>query len=263
MRTSRVLAELLTLWRVRAVIQILIARELKARYRGTALGFFWSFLNPLILMSVYVLVFSVYLRIEMENYPAFLLCGLLPWTWFASSLVESSRSIIDNRALVKKVGLPAEIFPLVNIGANLMHLLLSLPVLLALLLILGVRLTSVLLLFPLVLLVQFMATFGLALVCASLAVRFRDLLQIIPNLLTLWFFITPVFYPNNMVPPALRAILVVNPMAYIIDAYQSILFYHRVPHLGEFGLVTILALVLLVAGERIFDARRDSFAEEI
>jgi lipopolysaccharide transport system permease protein len=260
---SRFLATATRFWSCRGVVQILIARDLKARYRGTVLGFLWSFLNPLIFMSVYLLVFSVFLRIQMENYAAFLLCGLLPWTWFASAVTESSRSIIDNRALVMRSAAPSEIFPLVSIGANLMHFLLSLPILLVLLMIFGVRPRWTLVLFPLVVVVQFLFTLGLGLICAALAVRFRDLLQLTSTALNLWFFITPVFYPSTMVPPGLRPLLLLNPMAYLIGAYQNVLFYRRAPHPFEFALVMVLALVLVVAGEWIFSARRDSFADDV
>lgn len=256
-------SEVWSLWRFRAAIQVLIARELKVRYRGAALGFLWSFANPLIFMSVYVLVFSVYLRIDVERYPAFVLCGLLPWTWFAASLTEASRSIIDNRALVKKVALPSAIFPLVAIGANLAHFLLSLPVLFVLLLGLGVRLSWSVLLLPVVLFVQFLLTFGLALTCSSLAVRFRDLLQIVPNLLALWFFVTPIFYPERMVPEGFRALLLINPMAPLIKLYQQILYEGRAPDPRALGLLLLLGVALVLVGDRVFVARREFFAEEI
>jgi lipopolysaccharide transport system permease protein len=255
--------ELTRLWQFRSVVQVLIARELKARYRGATLGFLWSFLNPLIFMSVYVLVFSVYMRIEVDNYAAFLLCGLLPWLWFSGSLTEAGRAIIDNRALVKKVALPSEIFPLVSVGSNLVHFLLSMPVLVGLLLVLGVRPAWPALLFPLLLLLQFGFTFGLALICASLSVRFRDLLQIVPNLLVLWFFVTPIFYPASFVPAAFRGLLLINPMAYLIDAYHDILFYQRVPMALPLSVFALIAGAILVLGHWVFDARRDAFAEEI
>jgi lipopolysaccharide transport system permease protein len=261
--TRAMLTALVRLWRVREVVQVLVARELKARYRGAALGFLWSFLNPLVFLSVYVLVFSVYMRIGMEDYPAFLICGLLPWMWFSASLAESSRTILDNRALVKRVALPSEIFPLVSIGSHLVHLLLSLPVLIVLLLALGVGLAWTALLLPAVLLVQFVLTFGIALVCASLAVRFRDLLQIVPSLLTLWFFVTPVFYPASLVPAEFRPLLALNPMAHLIEAYQDILFYQRVPDLGRLALLAAGALLVVAVGARIFDARRELLVEEI
>ena len=257
------LTEIVRLWRYRAAVWVLIARELKARYRGAALGFLWSVVNPLIFMGVYVLVFSVYLRIDVENYPAFVLCGLLPWSWFAASLTEATRSIIDNRGLVKKVALPSAIFPLVSIGSNLVHFLLSMPVLLALLFAFGVSVSWPLLLFPAVVFVQFLLTFGIALVCASLAVRFRDLLQVVPNALTLWFFVTPIFYSERMVPPPFRGLLLVNPMVPVILLYQDILYHRRVPDLLPFAFLLLLGFAAVVVGFLVFDARREFFVEEL
>src|SRR6185295_16102645 len=115
------------LWKYRLVVQVLIARDLKVRYRGTILGFLWSFLTPVIFAIVYVLVFSYFLRVDIDNYAAFLLCGLLPWNCFGASVNDSSRAILDNGSMVKKAALPAEIFPLVSIGTNLVHFLLSVP----------------------------------------------------------------------------------------------------------------------------------------
>jgi lipopolysaccharide transport system permease protein len=251
------------LWRFRLVVQVLIARDLKARYRGAVLGFVWSFLSPLFFMLVYVLIFSIYMRIEVDNYAAFLLCGLLPWLWFAASVNEASRAIIDNRALVKKVALPSEIFPLVSVGANFVHFLLSLPVLGVLLFALDVRLSWTALLLPVVMLLQFAFTFGIALAYAALAVRFRDLLHIVPNLLFLWFLMTPIFYPASFVPPGFTALLAANPMAYLIDAYQGILFYQRPPAGSQLAVLAALAALLLVLGHAVFAARRDHFVEEV
>jgi lipopolysaccharide transport system permease protein len=220
-------------------------------------------LNPLILVLVYVLVFSIYLRIEMDHYAAFLLCGLLPWMWFSSSLIESSRAIIDNAVMVKKMALPSEIFPLVNIGSNLIHFLLSLPVLLALLLLMGINVGWPIVLLPVVLVLQGTMTAGLALACASLAAQFRDLLQIIPNLLMVWFFITPVFYPPSLVPDSLHGLLLCNPMAYMIEVYHQILFYRQMPPLWQFSLLAGFAIILVMAGYMVFDARREMLIEEV
>ena len=255
--------DLARLWRFRAVVEVLIAKELKVRYRGTVLGYLWSLLNPLILVAVYVLVFSVYLRIDMDNYAAFLLCGMLPWSWFSSSLVESGRAIIDNGGLVKKVALPSEIFPLVSVGSNFVHFALSLPVLLGLLYVLGIQVGWTIVLLPLVLAVQGLLTFGLALLCASLAVRFRDLLHIIPNVLLIWFFLTPVFYPASMVPERFKGLLWANPMAYLIEAYHDILFYGQPPAVWKFALLLGFALVMALAGYQIFNARREALVEEV
>ncbi|MEK6684047.1 MAG: ABC transporter permease [Nitrospirota bacterium] len=254
---------LLQIYRYRALIQILIIRELKARYRGTFLGFLWSFVNPLVLMAIYVLVFSIYLRMDMENYPVFLLCGILPWAWFSSGLSEATLSIIGNGSLIKKVYLPSEIFPLVSIGSNMVHYLLSIPILLIFIVSFGMEPSWPLLLLPLIFLIQFVFTYSLALILSSLAVQFRDLLHIVPNFLMIWFFLTPIFYPMTLVPEKYRALVDFNPMAQLIMAYQDIFFYNRIPSIPGLAVLTGLSCVLLVIGFSLFEARKDLFAEEV
>ncbi len=251
------------LYRYRALVQILILRELKTRYRGTALGFLWSFVNPLILTTIYVLVFSVYLRVEMEHYPVFLLCGILPWTWFSSGLNEATLSIISNGGLIKKVWLPSEIFPLVYICANMVHYLLSIPILLLFLVFFRITPSWSLFLFPLVLGIQFTFTYSLALIVSSLAVQFRDLLHIVPNVLMIWFFLTPIFYPITTVPEKYRVLVRVNPMARLVMAYQDIFFYGRLFSASSLAILTAVSGLLLVISVSFFDARQDLFAEEV
>src|ERR1700752_2307906 len=127
------------LYRYRALIGTLVLRELRARYRGSFLGFLWSFLNPLLLMLVYALVFSIYMRAPMEGYAVFLFSGLLPWLWFSSSLAHASSVIVTSAPLVKRVLFPTEILPLVSVLSNLINMLLSLPLLFGFLWAFGVR----------------------------------------------------------------------------------------------------------------------------
>jgi len=251
------------LWQLRAVVQVLIARELKVRYRGTVLGFIWSFFNPLIFATVYVIVFSFVLRIDIDNYAAFLLCGLLPWNCFGASVSDSSRAVLDNGSLVKKAALSAEIFPLVSICTNLVHFLLSLPVLLGLLFVMGVTLSAAVLFLPVLVLIQLLLTVGIALPCSSFSVRFRDLLQIVPNLLLVWFFLTPVAYPDNMVPSSMQGLLWMNPMFYLINAYQDILFRAHMPQLLQILGLLMFAAILAVTAHQLFVWRRDDLAEEL
>jgi len=251
------------LYRFRALIQILVLRELKARYRGTLLGFLWSFVNPLILMMIYVLVFSIYMRIDMRNYPVYLLCGILPWAWFSSSLIEATHSIVANGGLIKKVYLPSEIFPLVPIGSNMAHYLLSIPILFVFLFIYGVPLSWTILFFPVILVVQIIFTYSLALFFSSLAVLFRDLFHIVPNLLTIWFFITPIFYSESTVPEKYRLLVDLNPMAQLIMAHQAVLFYDKPPSIAGLTVLAGLSCLLLALGLSFFEARKDLFAEEV
>jgi lipopolysaccharide transport system permease protein len=251
------------LYRSRELIEVLVARELKIRYHGTALGFLWSFLNPLIFMSVYVILFSVYMRLPVEHYPAFVLTGLLPWLWFSGSLGDATACIIVNGSLVKKVRLPAEVFPLVSIGAHLVHFLLSVPILFIFLLTFGIRPGWSVLWLPAVLAVQFLVTFGLALMSSALAVRFRDLLQVLPNVLTVWLFLTPIFYPPALVPDAFKPLLVVNPMAHIAGAYHRIFLEGAAPDPGGVLAVGVLGLALCALGHLVFEANQDVFAAEV
>lgn len=263
MERFKLIDRLRQLYRYRALVQVLIIRELKARYRGTSLGFLWSFVNPLILMMIYVLVFSIYLRIDMENYPAYLLCGILPWAWFSSSLHEATNSIISNGGLIKKVYLPSEVFPLVSVGSNMVHYLLSIPILLIFLTFFGIKLSWTFLAFPIILCIQFMFSYGLALIISSLAARFRDLLHVVPNLLMFWFFLTPIFYPLTAVPEKYRFLLDLNPMAHLIIAYQDIFFYNRPPSVPSLTVMTGISSVLLMLGISFFETRKDLFAEEV
>lgn len=256
-------AHLAELYRYRALIATLVLRELRARYRGSLLGFLWSFLNPLLLMVVYVLVFSVYLRVPMEGYAVFLFTGLLPWLWFSSSLSHAAGVIVGSGSLVKRILFPAEILPLVSVVANMINMLLSLPLLFAFLLAFGVRPRAVLAFLPLLVLLQLGLTAGLALALAALNVHLRDIEQILANGLVLLFFLSPVLYPVSTVPPTLRPLYFLNPVAGLVQSYQNILFFGREPHWIHLGTVTLCAAIALRGGYAVFDRLRDSLAEEV
>src|SRR4249919_2563978 len=187
------------LLRYRALIQSLVARELKARYRGSVLGFFWSFINPLTLLLIYTFVFKYVMPTAIrgiDNYPLFMFCGLLPWTWFASSLTEASGVLISGGNLIKKVLFPAEILPIVTVLANMVHFFFGLPILIAFLIYFSAPITATeLLWFPVVVIVQAIFTLGWALILSALTVHFRDIRDILGHILTVWFFATPVIYP--------------------------------------------------------------------
>src|SRR5260221_11680591 len=220
--------------RYRGLIQSLVARELKARYRGSVLGFFWSFINPLTLLLIYTFVFKYVMPTAIkgiDHYPLFMFCGLLPWTWFASSLTESSGVLISGGNLIKKVLFPAEILPIVTVTANMIHFFLALPILVVFLIWFRAPLTvPELLCFPLVVAVQFVFTLGCALILSALTVHFRDIRDILSNVLTLWFFATPIIYSYKYAPAFARRFMNFNPFAHLAISYQEILFFP-----GAFG----------------------------
>jgi len=255
--------------RYRGLIQSLVARELKARYRGSVLGFFWSFINPLILLTIYSVVFATFLPNRsalIEPYGLFLFCGILPWTWFSASLNEASTSLVAGANLIRKVMFPAEVLPLVSVLSNMVHFLLGLPILAGFLLYFEhTPDLADLFWFPVVVAIQLVFTAGLALMLAALTTFFRDIRDLLSHILTFWFFATPIIYPWNQ--PGLeqyRTWFKWNPFTHLAVSYQELLFFD-----GPFGqlpwvlLLGALSIVWFLVAYWVFDRLRDSYAEVV
>jgi ABC-type polysaccharide/polyol phosphate export permease len=259
------------LLRYRGLIQSLVSRDLKARYRGSVLGFFWSFVNPLLLLLIYNFVFTHILLNRTEGvqpYAVFMFTALLPWTWFQSSLNEATGSLIAGGTLIKKVLFPAEVLPIVTILSNMVHFLLGLPILIGFMV--WYRVTPdwpQLPWFFVIVAIQFVFTAALALFLSALAVHFRDVRDLVSNLLTFWFFATPIIYwykPLFKEFPWYKKFFDANPFTHLAISYQEVLFFK-----GGFGhWMWLLALggvsvVLFIAAYWFFDRLRDSFAEAV
>ncbi len=261
--------ELSNLYRHRQLIAALTARDLKARYRGSILGFFWSLANPLLLLAVYTLVFTKFFPQQVVTpYPLFLFSGILPWTFFAAAVLESTTSISSNAGLIKKVMFPAEALPLVVVLSHLVHFVAALPILLAA--VAGFTLLGkfepswTILLAPVLMLLQAIFVAGLAMIVSSASVLFRDLRDIVANLLQLGFFVTPILYViDHIVSRPIRAMLRVNPMTPFVVSYQAVLFHGRLPNLSDTILMVIYAAGSLYLGFFVFDRLRDTLAEAI
>ena len=260
---SNPLNHITELIRFRHLVSHLVAKELKVRYRGSVLGFFWTFLNPLMLLSVYALVFSVYMRIDMPHYAAFMFVGLLPWIWVHQSLIYGTNSITESESLVTKVTFPLQIMPTVKVTAALINYVLGLPVLLGFLILEGVALKWTMLFLPLVLAAAWLFVWGLALILATINVFFRDVQYIMANLLTLWFFVTPILYPLEKVPEAYRFLIRLNPLTLLMAAFQDILFYGRPPDWTGLITLALTGLAVAVVGMIVFDRYKESFAEMV
>jgi ABC-type polysaccharide/polyol phosphate export permease len=263
------LHNLARLLRYRGLIQSLVARELKARYRGSVLGFFWSFVNPLLLLLIYSLVFKYFLppsAKDLDHYELFLFCGLLPWTWFSSSLLESSGVLISGGNLIKKVLFPAEILPVVTVLANMVHFILGLPILAVFLVYYQRPLNAAeLAWFPVVVLVQLILTLGFALILSALTVHFRDIRDILSNLMTFWFFATPIIYPYQIMSEAWQQrLLQLNPFSHLAITYQEILYFQGpVGHWFWLLVLGAISIGFFLFGYFVFDRLRDTFAEEV
>ena len=263
------LSNLANLFRYRGLIQSLVARELKARYRGSALGFVWSFVNPLLLLLIYSFVFTRIMPNQTQGiqpYALFMFCGILPWTWFSSSLSEAAGSLIAGGNLIKKVLFPAEVLPIVSVLTNMVHFFLGLPILIAFLIVYKHPPDAWdLIWFPIAVLVQLLFTCALALIVAALAVHFRDIRDILANVLTLWFFATPIIYPMSLdTVQQYKTLYNLNPFTHLAVSYQEILFYYGpIGHWKWLLALGAASVLLFLAGYWLFDRLRDSFAEGV
>jgi homopolymeric O-antigen transport system permease protein len=262
------LSNLANLIRYRGLIQSLVARELKARYRGSVLGFFWSFVNPLLLLLVYSFVFTWVIPNKIEGlqpYALFMFCGILPWTWFSSSLAEAAGSLIAGGNLIKKVLFPAEILPIVSVLANMVNFLLGLLILIPALVFYGrLHAGPELLWFPVTVFIQLVFTAGLALMLSALTVHFRDIRDLLANVLMLWFFATPIIYSwrqDNV--QRFKTLFDLNPFTHLAISYQEILFFGPVGHWKWLLALGVVSVALFFAGYWLFDRLRDSFAEAV
>jgi lipopolysaccharide transport system permease protein len=280
-RSAGLTAKAQELWRYRELIRNLVLRDLRSRYKGSALGYLWTQLAPLGMMLVYVVVFSVLLPNGIAQFPVFIIVGLLPWNYAAESVLIGTRSIIDNAALLKKVYFPREVLPLVSVFSSLTNLVLSLPMMFAVMFLVQLSAMGHLNLswsfayLPVLIIIQTAMLAGIAMLLGSAAVFFRDVVHLVGIVVNIWFFLTPVIYPlsNFGDGVAVRLLRWVNPMASLIEFYREALYgaavavgqipTPSVPALSSLLRVGVTAVALLVAGYWVFQRTNGRFGEEI
>lgn len=250
------------LFQYRALLFSLIGRDLKGRYRGSVFGFLWTFLNPVLQMLVYSVVFHVYLGNGIDHYPYFLFVGLLPWNWLATSLLTGVSSISDRRDLITKVKFPPQILPMTVIGSALANYLLTLPLMLAFGFANGIHYGLVVVAFPIVVAVQLLVTTGIVYFVASVNVTFRDLQHILGNLVMFAFFLTPIMYSADQIPEQFRRLeLLLNPAAVLVRSYQDIFYSGAWPNFRALGRTAVLGALLFIGGSLFMGTKREDFAE--
>lgn len=245
----------------RWLIYELVVRDLKLRYRGSALGFAWTLLNPLLFMAVYTLVFGVYLKVGIPNFPLYLLSGLLAWNWFANALQLGTSAIVDGRMYVGKTVFPTEALLIVPVLSNLINFLLSLPVFVVLAIILHGHLGIALIALPVLIVLQSAITFATLTLFATFNVFYRDVQQLVTYFVMLSFYLTPIFYRTTSIPEAIRPIALANPLVSLIVSYQRILFYNTFPNMSDLIYLALTALVLFGIAQMAYNHYKDSFGE--
>lgn len=275
---SSTIGRVVDLWHYRELIRNLVMRDLKVRYRNSVLGIFWSLFNPLLMMMVFTVVFTVMTpHFEMPNFPVFVLCAILPWNFFSTSVIASIRSIVDNSSLVNKVYFPREILPISIILSNLVNFLIALIVLFSLTFFFQIPLTPWILLLPAVIAVQLIFTVGFCLIMATANVFYRDTQVIMEVVMMAWFFFTPIFYSLSILPDSYefwgmdfdvaRWARILNPMASIIANYRTLIYGigqgGSPPDFYFFMRTLVTSLIVLFIGAAIFYRYCRSFGEEV
>jgi homopolymeric O-antigen transport system permease protein len=249
--------------RTRDLLREMIARDIKLRYQRSVLGIAWTLLNPIAELLVLLFIFNRVLRVNIPNYSAFLFTGLLVYGWFQSSLNFATTSVVGNRELVRRPGVSAMLLPIVTVASNLVHFLLSLPILFVLLIVSGIHIGPAIATLPLLIAIQFAFILGLAYPVAAIHVWFRDTQHVLRVALQLLFYLTPIFYDTDTVPSGFQGLYQINPLAHMVDAYRAVLLRNELP--GSSSLVFLIAWSSIVLATGIVCFRRASyrFADEL
>ncbi|MEF3304492.1 ABC transporter permease [Paenibacillus sp. GYB003] len=240
-----------------------VRRDLRSRYKGSFLGFLWTFINPLLQLIVYSIVFPYLLRVQQENYPMFLFVALLPWIFFTSSVQGATTSITAGANLVKKIYFPRIILPLSVVCTNLMNYIYGLVIVFAALLLTGVHLTLNVFWLPIIILIEFIFIVGLAFILSALYVKFRDLEHIVGVVTFVWFYLTPIVFPISIFPEHIAQLIRYNPMVPIIESFRNVLLYGTQPNWGLLAYSVLVGVALLLIGVLIFTKSEKTFAEDL
>ena len=248
----------------REMVYSLVRQDLRGRYKGSVLGFLWTFINPLLQLGVYTLVFSVIMPNNIDKYYLHLFVGLVPWLFFSGSMTGGAACIMSNKDMVKKIYFPREVMPLSYVTSGFVNMLFCFIVIFAVVFFSGVGFNpTALLCLPIIMLVEYIMALGGAMVTSALTVYFRDLEYILGIVTMAWMYLTPVLYPIDWVPEKLRPILNINPMTPVITAYREILYYKRIPEFGNLLWALLLGLIVLGIGVLVFNKHQKGFAEEL
>lgn len=252
------------LYNYRQMIYSLVKRDLRGRYKGSVLGFLWTFINPLLQLSVYTVVFSYILRAGIEDFYLFLFVALIPWLFFSTCLQGGASCIFAQQEMVKKIYFPREVLPLSFTLSQFVNMLLTFIVIFAVLIVSGhgINIHAVVYL-PLIMIIEFILALGVTFLASSITVYFRDLEYILSILGMAWMYMTPVVYSIETVPEQLRPIFMANPMTPIIVAYRDILYYKQVPQVSTLLHAALLGCVVLVVGVVVFGKLKKNFVEEL
>ena len=252
------------IYRYREMLINMVRRELRGKYKGSILGFLWTFINPLLQLVVYTIVFSNSMRMGVSNYEIFLFVALIPWMFFSTSVLSGAGSIIYNQSLVTKIYFPREILPLSVVTSNFINMIYCSVIVLAVVLFYHMNLNlEVWFMLPVIAFIEYILVIGIVLIVSALTVYFRDLEHILGIIIMAWQFLTPVMYPESFVPSQYQAILYLNPMTPIIISFRDVLYYGKMPVVENLVYAFLWSLIIFICGFLLFGKLQKDFAEEL
>tara|TARA_B100000686_G_scaffold345330_1_gene429727 strand:+ start:1313 stop:2089 length:777 start_codon:yes stop_codon:yes gene_type:complete len=253
----------LEILKYRELIGSLVWKNVKVRYHGSVLGYFWSFLSPFLTMGLFTLIFSYFLRIQVDDYSLFLISAIVPWSFFSSSLLQGAQSLVTHSEFIKKMYCPREIFPLSLILTNAVILVAGLIAIIPFILYSRGSVSVAYLILPAVIFIHFLFIFGLTLTLSCLHVFYRDVGHILDFLLMFWFYLTPVIYPLSMVPEKFHVFFFLNPMFHILSLYRDILYGGIMPSPGLLVSSLLIGISVLMGGWKVFSSLEQLAAKEL
>lgn len=248
----------------RQMIFSLVHRDIRGRYKGSVLGFFWTFLNPLLQLMVYTIVFSIMMKNGIEKYYLFLFIALVPWIFFSSCISGGSTCVLAQQDMVKKIYFPREVLPIAYVTSQFVNMLLTFVVVFAVIIVSGTGFHPLALLFlPVVMLVEYLLVIGITFFVSAVTVYFKDMQYILNIVAMVWMYMTPVLYHESIVPKNYLGLYKLNPVTPIIIAYRDILYYKRIPDMGNLVSAIVLGVIFLFVGTISFSRMKRHFAEEM
>ena len=253
------------LYNYRELLKTSVKKDIGGKYKHSFLGVLWSFINPLLQILVYALIFPLVMKNggSYKDYTVFMVCGLIPWAYFTTVINRASFIMIENGNILKKVYFPRSILPLSLVTSETINFLVSCIIILAFIVIKGFGISKFILFFPLVLLIQYVLLLGIALIFSAITVYMRDIQHFIGVVLQLLFYATPIVYSIDTIPENFRWILKWNPMTYIIEGYRAIFYNQTMPDLKSLGALGIISIIILIVGYLLFNKLQKRFAEEL
>ncbi|MVX62878.1 ABC transporter permease [Clostridium chromiireducens] len=251
------------LYNYREMLSNLVKKDLRTRYKGSVLGFLWTFVNPLLQLIIYTIAFSTIMRVNVDKFYMYLFIALIPWLFFATSLQTSASCIISNKDLIKKIYFPRLVIPISVVNSAFMNMVFSMVIVFLALIFSGIGIDKNVIFLPIIMILEYLFVLGLSFIFAAINVYFRDLEHILGIITMGWFYITPIVYTIDMIPEKYLGLFYLNPMTRIVTAYRDVLYYKQIPDFASLAIILVWSIVFIILGYILFGKLQKNFVEEL